>query len=88
MHLIINGKKNYELRQRWKRNSASEARNRLQTSSYSTVRSESRCALTLRYADLVVSIEVPVKCAVVSLYSVVKQRLKYNTGKMYNCLTL
>jgi hypothetical protein len=33
---------------------------------------------------LVVSIEVAVKCAVVSLYSVVKQRLKCNTGKMCN----
>jgi mannose/fructose/N-acetylgalactosamine-specific phosphotransferase system component IID len=28
---------------------------------------------------------VPLKCAVVSLYSVVKQRLKYNTGKVFNC---
>jgi hypothetical protein len=26
------------------------------------------------------------KCAVVSLYSVVKQRLKCNTGKVGNCL--
>jgi hypothetical protein len=26
------------------------------------------------------------KCAVVSLHSVVKQRLKYNTGKVCNCL--
>jgi hypothetical protein len=26
------------------------------------------------------------KCAVVSLYSVVKQRLKCNTGKVCNCL--
>jgi hypothetical protein len=26
------------------------------------------------------------KCAVVSLYSVVKQRLKRNTGKVCNCL--
>jgi hypothetical protein len=46
------------------------------------VRSESRCALKLRYVDLVVSIEV----AVVSLYSVVKQWLKCNTGKVCNCL--
>jgi hypothetical protein len=37
----------------------------------STVRSESRCALRLRYVDLVVSIEVPLKC---------------NTGKVCNCL--
>jgi hypothetical protein len=52
-----------------------------------TVRSESRCALRLRYVDLVVSIEVAVEgCAVVSLYSVVKQRLKCNTGKVCNCL--
>jgi hypothetical protein len=42
-----------------------------------TVRSESRCALRLRYVDFVDSIEVAVEvCAVVSLYSVVKQRLK------------
>jgi hypothetical protein len=26
------------------------------------------------------------KCAVVSLYSVVKQRLKCNTGEVFNCL--
>jgi hypothetical protein len=44
--------------------------------------SESRCALTLRYVDLVVSIEV----AVFSLYSVVKQRLMCNTGKVCDCL--
>jgi hypothetical protein len=50
------------------------------------VRSESRCALSQRYVDLVFSIEVAVKCAVVSPYSVVKQRLKYNTGKVCNCL--
>jgi hypothetical protein len=51
------------------------------------VRSESRCALRLRYVDLVVRIEFPVEvCAVVSLYSVVKQRLKGYTGKMFNCL--
>jgi hypothetical protein len=34
-----------------------------------TVRSESRCALRLRYVDLVVSTDVAVECAVVSLYS-------------------
>jgi archaellum biogenesis protein FlaJ (TadC family) len=51
-----------------------------------TVRSESRCALRLRYVDLVVSIEVAV--AVVSLYSGVKQRLKCNTGKVCNCLIM
>jgi hypothetical protein len=51
-----------------------------------TVRSESRCALRLRYVDLVVVSKLPLKCAVVSLYSVVKQRLKCNTGKVCNCL--
>jgi hypothetical protein len=39
----------------------------------------------LQYIDLVVSIEVALKCAVVSLCSV-KQRLKCNTGKLYHCL--
>jgi hypothetical protein len=29
---------------------------------------------------------LPLKCAVVSLYSVAKQRLKCNTGKVCNCL--
>jgi transposase len=29
---------------------------------------------------------LPLQCAVVSLYSVVKQRLKCNTGKVCNCL--
>jgi hypothetical protein len=29
---------------------------------------------------------LPLKCAVVSLYSVVKLRLKCNTGKVFNCL--
>jgi hypothetical protein len=51
-----------------------------------TVRSESRCALRLRYIDLVVSVEVAFECAAASLYSFVKQRLKYNTGKVCNCL--
>jgi hypothetical protein len=50
------------------------------------VRSESRCALRLRYVDLVVSVKLLLKCAVVSLYSVVKQRLKCKTGKLCNCL--
>jgi hypothetical protein len=31
-------------------------------------------------------LKVPLKCAVVSLYSVVKQRLKCNTSKVCNCL--
>jgi hypothetical protein len=30
--------------------------------------------------------KLPLKCAVISLYSVVKQRLKCNTGKVCNCL--
>jgi hypothetical protein len=30
--------------------------------------------------------KLPLQCAVVSLYSVVKQRLKGNTGKVCNCL--
>jgi hypothetical protein len=30
--------------------------------------------------------KLPLKCAVVSLYSVVKQRLNCNTGKVCNCL--
>jgi hypothetical protein len=30
--------------------------------------------------------KLPLKCAVVSLYSVVKQRLKCNSGKVCNCL--
>jgi hypothetical protein len=30
--------------------------------------------------------KLPLQCAVVSLYSVVKQRLKCNTGKVFNCL--
>jgi hypothetical protein len=51
-----------------------------------TVRSGSLCALRLRYVDLVVSIEDTLKCAVVSLYSAVKQQLKCNTGKVCNCL--
>jgi hypothetical protein len=50
-----------------------------------TVRSESRCAPRLRYLYLVASTEV-LKCAVVSLYSVVKQWLKCNTGELRNCL--
>jgi hypothetical protein len=46
---------------------------------------EGHCALRLRYVDLSVS-KLPLKCAVVSLYSVVKQRLKCNTSKECNCL--
>jgi hypothetical protein len=30
--------------------------------------------------------KLPLKCAVVSLYSVVKQRLKCSTGKVCDCL--
>jgi hypothetical protein len=53
---------------------------------HNTVPSESRCELRLRYVDLVVSTEVaPLECDVVSLYSVVKQRLKCKC-KVCNCL--
>jgi hypothetical protein len=45
------------------------------TRKQTTVRSESHCALRLRYVDLVVSIEIAVK-----------QRLKCNTGKVCNCV--
>jgi hypothetical protein len=51
----------------------------------STELSESRCALRLRQVWLSV-LKLPLKCAIVSLYSVVKQLLKYNTDKMCNCL--
>jgi hypothetical protein len=47
----------------------------------SNVRSESRCALRLRYVDLVVNVEVAVE---VCCCSVVKQRLKCNAGKVCN----
>jgi hypothetical protein len=50
------------------------------------VRSESRCALRLRYVDLVVSIEVVVEVCCFFTYSIVKLRLKCNTGKVFNCL--
>jgi hypothetical protein len=51
-----------------------------------TVHSESHCALRLWTVDLVVSITLTLKCAVVSVYSVVKQQLKCNIGKAFNCL--
>jgi hypothetical protein len=51
-----------------------------------TVCSESRCALRLRYVDFVVSIDVIVEVCCCFTYSVVKQRLKCNTGKVCNCL--
>jgi hypothetical protein len=50
-----------------------------------TVRSEICCALRLRYVDLVVSIEVAIAVCC-CLYSVVRQRLECNTGKVCNCL--
>jgi hypothetical protein len=50
------------------------------------VRSGSRGARVLRVVDLVVSINVAVEVAVVTLYSFVKHRLKCNTGKACNCL--
>jgi hypothetical protein len=46
-----------------------------------TVRSESRCALRLCYVELVAS-TLPLNCAAVLLYSVVKQRLKCKTGNV------
>jgi hypothetical protein len=51
-----------------------------------TVRLESRCALRLRYVHLVVSIEVAVEVCCCFTVSIVKQRLKCNTGKVCNCL--
>jgi hypothetical protein len=49
------------------------------------VRSESRCALRLRYVGLVISIEVAVEVSCCfTLFS--KQLLKRNTGKVFNCL--
>jgi hypothetical protein len=63
-------KMKHELGLRWKKNSASEGRYRLKISSYSTVRSEISCALTLRYVDLVVSIEVAVEvCCCFTVFS-------------------
>jgi hypothetical protein len=51
------------------------------------VRSESRCALRPRYVDIWLSeSKLLLKCSVVSLYPVLKQRLKCNTGKVCNCL--
>jgi len=55
-----------------------------------TVCSGSHCALRLWYVDLVVSIEVAVVvcccCVTFRLYSAVKQLLKCNTDKEFNCL--
>jgi hypothetical protein len=54
---------------------------------YSTVRSGIRRALSLRYVDLVVSIEVAVAvCCCFTVFSCFKQRLKCNTGKVCNGL--
>jgi hypothetical protein len=53
---------------------------------WSTVHSVSCFSFRLWYLDLVVSIEVAVAVCCFSLYSVVKQRLKCNTSKVYNCL--
>jgi len=52
------------------------------------VRSVSHCELRLRYVDLVFSIEVAVEiCCCVTCHCIaVKQRLKCNTGKVFNCL--
>jgi hypothetical protein len=50
------------------------------------MRSESRCALRLRYIDLVVSVEVAVEvCCCFTVFSF-KQQLKCNIGKVSNCL--
>jgi hypothetical protein len=58
----------------------------MQSLAENTVRSESRLHLGYgTYIWLSVS-KLPLKCAVVSLYSVVKQRLKCNTGKVCNGL--
>jgi hypothetical protein len=51
-----------------------------------TVRSESRSVLRLRYVDWLSISQLPLKSVVVSPYSVVKQRLKCNTGKVCNSL--
>jgi hypothetical protein len=51
-----------------------------------TVCSESFCALRLRYVVWLAVSKFPLKYAVVSLHSVVKQRLKCNIGKACNCL--
>jgi hypothetical protein len=51
-----------------------------------TVCSESRYVLGLRYVDLVVGIEFAFEVCCCFTVSVVKQRLKCNTGKVLNCL--
>jgi hypothetical protein len=55
---------------------------------YNTLRSKNRCALRLRYVDLVVRIEGAVEvccCFTVFSCSVVIQRLKRNAGKVFSC---
>jgi hypothetical protein len=59
---------------------------RLNVTFISTGRSESRFALRQRYVDLLVSIGVAAKVRSCFTYSVVKRRLKCNTGKACNCL--
>jgi hypothetical protein len=44
-----------------------------------------KVAVHLGYGTLSV-LKLPLKCAVVSLHSFVKQRFKCNTGKVCNCL--
>jgi hypothetical protein len=53
---------------------------------WNTVCSESCSALKLQYVDWLLVSNIPSNSAVVSLYSVVKQRLKSNTGKVCNYL--
>jgi hypothetical protein len=52
------------------------------------IRCVRKVAVHLGYGTLIwLSVsKLPLKCAVVSLYSVVRQRLKCNTGKVRNCL--
>jgi hypothetical protein len=48
---------------------------------HNTVGSESRCSLKLRYVDLVVSIEVPLKCAVFHCVQLLNSGLSAKTVK-------
>jgi hypothetical protein len=56
------------------------------THSAYTVRSKSRCALRLQYVGMISVSKLPLRCAVVSVYSVVKQQVKCNTANACNCL--
>jgi hypothetical protein len=48
--------------------------------------SESRCVLLLRCVDFVSVSRLSLKCTVVSLHSTVKQRMKCNFRRVFNCL--